>query len=145
MSERRFTLDEANALLPKLRHHFSVVFTQKAELRRLSDELTGLGVDVRSNWQPRVGDPSHVLELKESFKQALTAIQKELEEIRGTGAEVKDLQLGLVDFSSQLEGRDVWLCWQFGEGDIAYYHELDAGFAGRKPVHPHSTDSTPFH
>ncbi|MCA9519353.1 MAG: DUF2203 domain-containing protein [Myxococcales bacterium] len=145
MSDQRFTVEEANALLPKIRHHLSVVFARKADLRRLGNELATHGVDVRTAWKAQASDAREILELKETFKQTLTAIQKELDEIQATGAVVKDLQLGLVDFNSRLEGREVLLCWQFGEGDIAYYHELDAGFAGRRPVHPHSTDSTPFH
>jgi hypothetical protein len=50
------------------------------------------------------------------------------------GVQIKDINLGLLDFSALKDGREVYLCWQYGEGDIAYWHETDAGFAGRQPI-----------
>ncbi len=54
--------------------------------------------------------------------------------ILDTGVQIKDVNLGLLDFSAVKDGREVYLCWQYGEGDIAYWHEVDAGFAGRQPI-----------
>ena len=54
--------------------------------------------------------------------------------ILDTGAQVKDINTGLLDFSAMKEGREVYLCWQYGEGEIAYWHEVDAGYAGRQPI-----------
>lgn len=54
--------------------------------------------------------------------------------IQDTGAQIKDINIGLLDFSAQKDGREVYLCWQHGEGDIAYWHEIDAGYAGRQPI-----------
>jgi hypothetical protein len=54
--------------------------------------------------------------------------------IQGTGAVVKDLNNGLVDFLSLREGREVYLCWQYGEAEIQYWHEIQSGFAGRQPL-----------
>ena len=51
-----------------------------------------------------------------------------------TGVQIKDVNLGLLDFSALRDGREVYLCWKFGEGDIAYWHEVDAGFAGRQSI-----------
>ena len=50
------------------------------------------------------------------------------------GAQIKDINIGLLDFSAMKEGREVYLCWKYGEGDIAFWHEVDAGFAGRQPI-----------
>jgi hypothetical protein len=50
------------------------------------------------------------------------------------GAQIKDINIGLLDFSAMKEGREVYLCWKHGEGDIAFWHEVDAGFAGRQPI-----------
>ena len=55
-------------------------------------------------------------------------------EPEGIGCEVKDVQTGLVDFRAMRDGRAVYLCWRLGEEDIAFWHELDAGFAGRQPL-----------
>jgi hypothetical protein len=54
--------------------------------------------------------------------------------ILDTGAQIKDINTGLLDFSALKDGREVYLCWQYGEGDIAFWHEVDAGFAGRQPI-----------
>lgn len=55
-------------------------------------------------------------------------------QIQDTGVQIKDINTGLLDFSAQKDGREVYLCWQHGEGDIAYWHEVDAGYAGRQPI-----------
>lgn len=57
-----------------------------------------------------------------------------IHKIQDTGAQIKDINIGLLDFSAQKDGREVYLCWQHGEGDIAYWHEVDAGYAGRQPI-----------
>jgi hypothetical protein len=57
-----------------------------------------------------------------------------MELIAASGAELKDINSGLLDFRSQREGREVYLCWRYGEGEIRFWHDLDAGFAGRQPL-----------
>jgi len=57
-----------------------------------------------------------------------------IHQILDTGAQIKDVNIGLLDFSALKDGREVYLCWQYGEGDIAFWHEVDAGFAGRQPI-----------
>jgi hypothetical protein len=54
--------------------------------------------------------------------------------ILDTGAQIKDINTGLLDFSALKDGREVYLCWQYGEGEIAFWHEVDAGYAGRQPI-----------
>lgn len=54
--------------------------------------------------------------------------------IQQTGAILKDINRGLIDFPAWREDHEVYLCWQYGEDDLAYWHEIDAGFAGRKPI-----------
>ena len=58
-----------------------------------------------------------------------------LHQILDTGAQIKDINIGLLDFSALKDGREVYLCWQHGEGDIAYWHEIEDGYAGRQPIH----------
>lgn len=57
-----------------------------------------------------------------------------IHKIQDAGAQIKDINIGLLDFSAQKDGREVCLCWQHGEGDIAFWHEVDAGYAGRQPI-----------
>jgi hypothetical protein len=57
-----------------------------------------------------------------------------IHEIQATGVLIKDINLGLLDFPALKDGREVYLCWQYGEGEIAFWHEIEAGFAGRQPI-----------
>jgi hypothetical protein len=57
-----------------------------------------------------------------------------LHSIQDAGAEIKDINIGLLDFPAQKDGREVCLCWQHGEGEIAFWHEVDAGYAGRQSI-----------
>lgn len=57
-----------------------------------------------------------------------------IHQILDTGAQIKDINLGLLDFSALRDGREVYLCWKHGEGEIAFWHEVDAGYAGRQPI-----------
>ena len=54
--------------------------------------------------------------------------------ILDTGVLIKDVNIGLLDFPALRHGREVYLCWQYGEGDIAFWHEVEAGYAGRQPI-----------
>lgn len=73
--------------------------------------------------------------------RALSALVQDFEKldalvhrILDTGVQIKDVNLGLLDFSALKDGREVYLCWKYGEGEIAYWHEVDAGFVGRQPI-----------
>ena len=57
-----------------------------------------------------------------------------IHQIMDVGAQIKDINTGLLDFSALRDGREVYLCWQYGEGNIAYWHELEDGYAGRQPI-----------
>ncbi len=55
-------------------------------------------------------------------------------QILDTGVLIKDVNIGLLDFPALRNGHEVYLCWQYGEGDIAFWHEIEAGYAGRQPI-----------
>ena len=66
-----------------------------------------------------------------SIARDIDAYERELEEL---GIALKDRRLGLVDFPGEIDGRRVWLCWRLGEPSVQYWHDLDAGYAGRQPL-----------
>lgn len=73
--------------------------------------------------------------------KALSKLVKDFErfdalihQIQDTGVQIKDINTGLLDFSALRDGREVYLCWQYGEADIAFWHEIDEGYAGRQPI-----------
>jgi hypothetical protein len=116
MSEpREFSVEEANALVPRLHR---IVSRQMLLLERIERALEQL--HKRQGVLPREFEP---LPTEEGWA-----------EVQRTGAVVKDPRVGLVDFYGRLGGEPVWLCWRFGEESIAYYHGLDEGLAGRKPL-----------
>jgi hypothetical protein len=128
---RTFTLDEANALLPRLRELLPRMQEEKRHVDRLREELAELARTASGN--------GHLLEaeLTAKRKEAQTHVDRLNEltgEVYGLGCELKGIDEGLVDFRAEREGRLVYLCWRLGEDEIAYWHELDTGFAGRQPL-----------
>ncbi len=122
-SKRRFTVEQANKSLPLVsrivadivRVHKNATHTQ-AQIERLaagSKEKTTVEAELEAT---------------------LERLQDLVTELSVVGCQVKDFQMGLVDFIGRNGGRDVCLCWKLGEARIEFWHELDAGFAGRQPI-----------
>jgi hypothetical protein len=123
---RRFTLAEANSTLPLVKRIVGDIVKTHAKAKDLRKHLQAL--DAKSIQQP--GAQQQQKDLERSVEQ----LQEFISELTAVGAELKDFDTGLIDFVGRHDGRDVYLCWKLGEDSIAYWHELDAGFAGRKPV-----------
>jgi hypothetical protein len=122
---RYFTLEEANALLPELEPLVGRLLELRAKVSHESRELSGTLGDLRSD----VGGPA-----ASRLTQEFAEIEALVDRIRGYGCVLKSLEAGLLDFLCLRDGRDVYLCWRFGEPAIQYYHELHTGFQGRRPV-----------
>jgi hypothetical protein len=130
MPEKLFTLEEALTLLPQVRRLLSDIQASKREMERLSAELERL-LALSSGNGHLAADVASARELLQREGARLEALIAELDT---TGAELKGIDEGLIDFRSEREGRTVYLCWRQGEDTIAYWHELDTGFAGRQPL-----------
>ncbi len=131
MRPRLFTLEEANALLPRLRNLLFQIQESKANHDRLEEQAEKYAQHVSSN--------GHVVEKKlnetrQELAKAATEVNSLIARVNELGCDVKDIDEGLVDFRTERDGRDVYLCWKLGEPDIRWWHELDAGFAGRRPL-----------
>ncbi|OQY87849.1 MAG: hypothetical protein B6D38_11255 [Anaerolineae bacterium UTCFX1] len=120
-----FTLEEANRALETIRpliHEAMLirrrVLADQPEVWAMMEKAAGNG-----------GSPtlSKMVVDFERFDDLLHAIQ-------AAGAQIKDISAGLMDFPALKEGREVCLCWRYGETDIAYWHEVETGFAGRQPI-----------
>ena len=68
------------------------------------------------------------------FRGLVETLREQVDEIQGTGCIIKDLEVGLVDWLAVHHGREVLLCWKYGEREVAFWHDLESGFAGRRPV-----------
>jgi hypothetical protein len=127
-----FTPDEANALLPDLRPLVERLVAHKQQLDRAEDARRALLGRIATNG----GDitPSDVAEATTRVEREAEAVSQILEAIQSHGVQVKDLDLGLLDFPWQREDEVALLCWRLGEDEIAYWHGMDEGYAGRKPL-----------
>ena len=128
---RLFTVEEANALVPRLEILMSKLQRDGFALREHIAELSR-----QTGQAPDNISMAEILELRPQLEPLMQALQTLLDEITACGGQMKGLDLGLVDFPAELDGEIVLLCWQYGEQEIAYYHSLEGGFAGRKPLSP---------
>lgn len=122
---RYFTLAEANEALKTIR-------PLVGEMLEIRSKILAAQPEAWSAVEKSAGNGGN---------QALSAMVQDfgrfdalIHQILATGVEIKDINVGLLDFPALRNGREVYLCWKYGEGNIAFWHELDAGFAGRKPI-----------
>lgn len=125
MIPRYFTIEEANELLPTIEPLLAELLKRRAGVVRARDEIEPILEDLHSN----VGGAA-----ASEMAQEFMVITQLLEKIQAHGCIVKDMNAGLVDFLAKIEGRDVYLCWRFGEPRVAHYHDLHTGYNGRQPV-----------
>ena len=128
--ERLFTLDEALALLPTVRQLIGEMQEAKRELDERSRELDRL-LGLSGGNGHLAADVSAT---REGVRTAGARLEALISELDGLGVELKGIDEGLVDFPSEREGRVVLLCWRQGEETIAWWHEVETGFAGRQPL-----------
>jgi len=126
---RLFTLEEANALVPR-------IAPIMAELRDLKERLdaTRAALDQFTPAMRANGYGMEALAHEREIAELVSRLSAGVHEISALGIEIKDLNHGIVDFPSVRGGRVVYLCWRLGEDRIAYWHDLDAGFTGRQPL-----------
>jgi hypothetical protein len=128
---RLFTVEEANALIPFLEQRLARLNELRLLARDVSEELADLEMKARSNGSAHAGELEILRERLDEYRREIRSV---VEEIADLGGEIKSIEEGLIDFPARREGRVVYLCWKQGEDRIHYWHELDAGFAGRKPL-----------
>ena len=130
MSEQSFTPEEANAVLPWLEEQFSRMMPVRDELASRQGDMLELLRHRRGNGS--ASREEDLVSAQRGVDRLTRQLQLDLGEITARGIIVKDLGEGLVDFPSYREGREVYLCWLRGEEQVSYWHETDAGFAGRQ-------------
>jgi hypothetical protein len=122
--ERHFTREEANALLPQLTAMLD-------QLRDAKDELTDTEAhEALGEAAPTNGGGDEGRQVGVAFLE----VRRILETIEQSGIVLRDIDRGLVDFPALMDGREVYLCWELGEDEVAFWHELETGFGGREPL-----------
>ncbi len=130
---KTFTLDEAQSLLPLLESLLNRAMESKQAAQAIEDELTDLSHRIFLMGGMHV-DLAHVAALKAEVEAHEKRMRETLAEIDAIGVQVKDIEVGLLDFPFRLEGEVVLLCWKRGEAQIAFWHSLESGFRGRQVV-----------
>jgi hypothetical protein len=125
MSKRFFTVEEANALVPKLSFILERIRALKAEITSQIPELKPILSKAKINGGSKNGM---------NYISKLTRFYEYVNSITQMGCILKNIDLGLVDFPSICEGREIYLCWRLGEDRVGFWHDLESGFSGRKPI-----------
>ena len=133
MSDRTFTLDEAQDLLPVLESLLRTAIDGKKFIESVDTELQELAHRVFLHGGILV-NIVHMARRKAEREKTIQRVKDALAEIDATGVQVKDLDIGLLDFPCEVDGRTVLLCWKLGEKSITHWHGVSEGFAGRKPI-----------
>jgi hypothetical protein len=136
--KKLFTVAQANATLPLVQAIVRDIAQLANELRERHDRLGKVQTP-----EKKALSAAHREELKQAeddFKRQEERLMEYVEELKSLGVELKDYYTGLVDFPCWHENRVVYLCWRLGEPQVAHWHELDSGFAGRQTITPKMTN-----
>ncbi len=133
VANRTFSLDEAHALLPVLASLLRRGMAAKKQVEEIEGEFHKLNHEIFLRGGSQV-DIVTLARRRAASDKALQQIKDCLAEIEATGAQVKDMDTGLLDFPCPVDGEIILLCWKLGEERITHWHGVDEGFAGRKPI-----------
>lgn len=130
---KTFTLDEAQSLLPVVESLLNRAMEAKQAAGQLNEELSELMRRIFLSGGMTV-DTAAVRAKKTTLEALVQRAKDSLEELDAIGVQIKDLEIGLLDFPCQLEGETVLLCWKRGEAGIGFWHRMEDGFRGRQPI-----------
>lgn len=134
MAEKFFTLEEANAVLPQIKKELEALQKVKLEIDEKYRDLQLKKSSSQQTAASETNDPHFTLEAELDFLMFLA--EGHIDQIHQSGAQLKDIDRGLLDFPSLLDGQVVLLCWKQGEEVIEHWHSTWEGFAGRKKIEP---------
>src|SRR5271154_7078258 len=133
MSDRTFTLDEAQTLLPVLESLLRSAISGKKVMEEVEAEMQSLNHRIFLNGGTQV-DVVAAARRKAERGKAEQRAKDALAEIDSIGVQVKDIDIGLLDFPCEVDGQIILLCWKLGEKSITHWHGTQEGLAGRKPI-----------
>ena len=120
--ERLYTVEEANAMLPDLRETLEAMRTARAVVMANAERVRG---SVAGNGGGREST---------AYSEALALLKRETERLSAESVLLRDVETGLVDFPSERDGQPMFLCWKLGEDEVGFWHPIDTGIAGRRPL-----------
>ncbi len=128
---RLFTLSQARRSLPEIAAVVTVMRKRALRLDELSALSSSMSRTMSADGDPVVNEDSAI---RAEIVKLEGQIAELIEHIQRQGVEVKDIRRGLVDWRAERDGREVYLCWQYGERTVSWWHELADGFGGRQPI-----------
>lgn len=131
---RIFTIEEVEALIPTLSHLVGEQLVQQSEIEQRLGELARHTGELPRSLDDAPDDDSDVGQMKANLRELVGRYEAGWRKVQRMGVLIKDPQIGLLDFYGRIDGRLVYLCWRYGEEALGYYHELEAGYAGRRPL-----------
>jgi hypothetical protein len=126
-----YDIDAANAAVPKIDAIIRLLADQRTELVRLRDEVLAHG-DTADGPATAIAEDLRLTRLR--MQGLIDQMAAGVARLDAMGITLRDIEHGLVDLPALVSGRQVWLCWQVGETVIGWWHELDTGFADRRPL-----------
>jgi hypothetical protein len=130
---RYFTRDEAERTLPSVEEAIRELLFLRAEHEKTEQALKEVGRKLMLSGGMLV-DIDHVKGLRTARENSARLLEERFEQIQSFGCLVKDLSIGLLDFPTLYRNEEVYLCWRLGETRIEFWHGVDEGFRGRKPI-----------
>lgn len=137
---RYFTLQEALDLLPTMQSYLRDAVQGKARMDEAEKALAALHRKVAMIGGAAL-NPAENLALRHRRDEAVRSLKAVLDSITDFGVQVKDLDVGLIDFPTLYRGREVLLCFRLGEETIRYWHDTEEGFRGRKEINQDFLDN----
>jgi hypothetical protein len=130
---KRFTLAEAESLIPKVESLLQSAILAKAEYEKAERAIQDFSEHIMLMGGVTV-DRKQAVDARNRRENEAAGLRSAIESVQETGCVVKDLDTGLIDFPTLYRGEEVYLCWKLGEPAIAFWHGVDEGFRGRKAI-----------
>ena len=125
--KKYFTIDEAEELLPNVER----ILRRTIKLNKALDLLSSIEIEV---YDDDYDNLRRITKLNKHFHKLSYEFYANIEKIEDIGCIIKDLEIGIIDFYSEFEGGEIFLCWKLGEKKIKFWHEADSGYEGRRPI-----------
>ena len=125
-SKKYFEIEGAEELLPQIEK----ILRRTIRLNKALELLSSIEIEVYDDYS----NLRRITKSNKQFHKLSYEFYSNIEQLEDMGCLIKDLETGLIDFYHKFEGRDIFLCWKLGEKNIKFWHEVDTGFMGRKPI-----------
>ena len=126
-TKKYFTLEGAESSIQKI----EITLRRTIRMDKALELLSSIEIEV---YDDDYDNLRRITKLNKQFHKLSYEFYANIEKLEDMGCVIKDLEIGIIDFYSRFEGRDIFLCWKLGEKQIKFWHEVDSGYIGRKPI-----------